>query len=103
MSVIKTLGGILINSNLSCDMLNIIAGINASSQDELSQLFNYFKKKHLKFAFWTGFANETTTMQRVLSQIPLPIVEREVGMCAKIAAINLVAANKNLVIKPILY
>jgi len=100
METIKTKYSTLINSNLPCDMFNIIAALNINSVDELKTLFNTFTQRKLPFALWTGFSNETKKTREVISRIKLPDAEKEVGMVAHIDSIRTIKTDPSLVIKP---
>lgn len=99
MHFIETDHGTIIDSGVQCDMFNIIAGINVSKLNELTNLFNHFKQHALPFALWTGFSTEDEITQDILSRVTLPTVEIEVGMCANTNNIKNLKINPSLAIE----
>ena len=101
MHFIETNHGTIIDSGVPCDMFNIIAGINVSQSNELTNLFDHFKQHSIPFALWTGFSAENEITQDILSKTTLPTVEIEVGMSANTNNIKNLKINSSLAIEQV--
>lgn len=78
MKVIEKSGGIIVDTNIPCDMFNVVC--SPKSALDVESVYNYFSSRNLPFAFWTGFNNEYSDFQKDIEKIGLSYDETETGM-----------------------
>ena len=82
MKVIEKSGGIIVDTNIPCDMFNVVC--SPKSALDVESVYNYFSSRNLPFAFWTGFNNEYSDFQKDIEKIGLSYVETETGMAVSV-------------------
>lgn len=86
MKIIEQSGGVIIDTNISCDMFNIVCC--PKSALDVESVYNYFSSRNLPFAFWTGFNNEYSDFQKDIEKIGLSCDETETGMADSISELD---------------
>ena len=82
MKVIEKSGGIIVDTNIPCDMFNVVC--SPKSALDVESVYNYFSSRNLPFAFWTGFNNEYSDFQKDIEKIGLSYDETETGMAVSV-------------------
>ena len=70
----------VIDSNLDCDMFNIICCDGAPQLSSVHSAIDYFRSKKLPYAFWVGFEGEPSWLEEELLRLGLITDEIESAM-----------------------
>lgn len=98
----QTLGGAIIaNSGEMTDMFNIVCGGSTLEKESIGTIIQYFKNRHLPFAWWVGFENEPTDLEEILKQQGLNNNEAELAMVSELKQSNWPQVASFLVIKKV--
>ncbi|MBO4405109.1 MAG: GNAT family N-acetyltransferase [Alphaproteobacteria bacterium] len=82
MEVIEQSGGVVVDTNIPCDMFNIVCC--PKSALDVKSVCDRFWSRNLPFAFWVGFDNEYSDFQNDIEKIGLNCDETESGMAVSI-------------------
>jgi ribosomal protein S18 acetylase RimI-like enzyme len=74
----------IIDSNLDCDMFNIICCDGAPPLSSVSAAVDHFRSKKLSYAFWVGFQDEPPWLEKELLKLGLMTDEIEWAMVCHI-------------------
>ena len=78
MKVIEQSGGVVVDTNIPCDMFNIVCC--SKSALDVKFVCDRFWSRNLPFAFWVGFDDEYSDFQNDIEKIGLNFDEVEIGM-----------------------
>jgi ribosomal protein S18 acetylase RimI-like enzyme len=78
MEVIEQSGGVIVDTNIPCDMFNIVCC--PKSALDVKSVCDRFWSRNLPFAFWVGFNDEYSDFQNDIEKIGLNFDEAEIGM-----------------------
>lgn len=76
---------LLVNSNLPCDMFNILCCNGVVDYSFIYEHINYFRLKKLPYAFWVGFEDEPSGLETELQKLGLITDEMEWAMACDIS------------------
>ncbi len=97
MEVIEQSGGVIIDTNISCDMFNIVCG--PKSTLDIKSVCDRFWSRNLPFAFWIGFDDEYGDFQKDIEKIGLNCDETESGMAVSASELDFEISCGKLEIK----
>jgi len=74
-----------VDSNLPCDMFNILCCNGATDPSSVYKSVDYFRSKKLPYAFWVGFENEPSWLETELQKLGLISDEMEWAMACDLS------------------
>ena len=97
MEVFEKAGGVIVNTNIPCDMFNVVC--NPKFSLDIRSVYDYFSSHKLPFAFWIGFDDEYFDFRNDLEKNELKCDETESGMAILMDELNFVISCEKLEIK----
>jgi len=97
MEVIEQSGGVIVDTNIPCDMFNIVCC--PKSALDVKSACDRFWPRNLPFAFWVGFDDEYGDFQNDMEKIGLNCDEMESGMAVSIDELDFEISCKKLEMK----
>lgn len=76
---------VLVDSQLPCDMFNILCCDGAVELSVICEKINHFRSKHLPYAFWVGFEDEPSWLETELQKLGLITDEMEWAMACDVS------------------
>lgn len=80
MKVIEENHLLLVDSDLPCDMFNILCCTGVTDRSFICENIDYFRSKNLPYAFWVGFEDESSWLEEELQKLGLVTDEMEWAM-----------------------
>ena len=75
---------LLVDSNLPCDMFNILCCSGATDLPLICKSIGHFRSKKLPYAFWVGFEEEPSWLETELQKLGLITDEMEWAMACDV-------------------
>lgn len=85
MQVSKTSNLFMVDSNLPCDMFNILCCNGSVDLSFICKYIEHFRSKKLPYAFWVGFEDEPAWLEAELQKLGLITDEMEWAMACDIS------------------
>lgn len=84
MSVLSCDGPLIIDSNLHCDMFNIVCCQRQTDIASTENVVQYFKNQKKPAAWWVGFKSDPVELEHMLCSLKLRSEETELSMYASL-------------------